>query len=189
MVNKLSVPAIRDKAAQAGFRGDALRIAVAVAMAESGGDADIYNGTCCYGLWQINALVHKRFTPQQLRDPLINAKEAFRISSGGRNWRPWEAYTNNSYRKFLDDPGITQPDPNLKVGGTIGEAISQAAGLTNLASTARRLVAAITQGGTWIRFGLVLGGVVLLISGIGFIAADLGLSSGTVKKAVSLIPK
>lgn len=100
---------------QAGFRGDALRTAYAVAMAESGGRATAYNpdaatGDNSYGLFQINMLGD--LGPARLRqfglsrnedlfDPLTNARVAFRMSGGGRDWSPWSAYKNGAYKKYL----------------------------------------------------------------------------------------
>lgn len=44
---------------QAGFRdGNGLIFIVAIAGAESSWNPSAYNGSCCYGLWQINAAAH-----------------------------------------------------------------------------------------------------------------------------------
>lgn len=58
-MSKLSPAEIAQHAYDAGFRGDALTTAVAVAMAESSGDPRAHNDTYqdnSYGLWQINML-------------------------------------------------------------------------------------------------------------------------------------
>ncbi len=89
------------------------RVAAAVAMAESGGrthalnTADPSGGS--RGLWQING-IHKDST----YDALGNAKAAVRISSNGKNFKPWGAYTNGSYKKFY----------GKGTDGVIGEAAS-----------------------------------------------------------------
>jgi len=101
---------------QAGFSGQGLATAYAVAKAESGGRADAYNGNTqtgdqSYGLFQINMLGklgpdrRKTFglsSNKDLLDPATNAKVAYTMSHGGTNWGPWSAYTNGSYKKFLD---------------------------------------------------------------------------------------
>lgn len=99
----------------AGFQGDALRTAYAVAMAESGGRATAFNGNRdtgdeSYGLFQINMLGDlgpdrlKRYglpSREALYDPQRNARIAYQMSGGGQNWQPWSAYKNGSYRQYL----------------------------------------------------------------------------------------
>lgn len=111
---------------QAGFRGEALRTAYAVAMAESGGRATAHNpnastGDNSYGLFQINML--GGLGPARLRqyglsrnedlfDPATNARVAFRMSGGGRDWSPWSAYKNGAYKKYLNAaPGVGKGGP------------------------------------------------------------------------------
>ena len=52
------------------------------------------------GLWQINTLVHKNYSVDQLKDPLINAREAVRIFRL-EGLRAWGAYTDGRYRQYL----------------------------------------------------------------------------------------
>lgn len=95
-------------ARQVGFSGRSLVIAIAIALAESGGSVGAINtansnGTTDRGLWQINS-VHRQYNPQRLlTDPTYNAKAAWEISSGGTNWFPWTTYTNGRYQRFLND--------------------------------------------------------------------------------------
>lgn len=100
---------------QAGFSGEAARIAYAVAKAESSGDANQLTdnprtGDLSYGLFQINMLgsmgpdrrkAYKLNSNNDLFDPLTNAKIAYRMSKGGQNWSPWTAYKNGAYKQFL----------------------------------------------------------------------------------------
>lgn len=99
----------------AGFSGQEFVTAFAVAMAESGGRPDAYNGNTrsgdqSYGLFQIN--MKGRLGPARrahfglasnddLYDPVTNAKVAFEMSNGGTNWYPWGAFRNKSYRRYL----------------------------------------------------------------------------------------
>lgn len=103
-----------DTLVKAGFKGDALRRAWAVAMAESGGRSNAHNpnaktGDNSYGLFQINmlgALGPSRLkqyglsSNDQLFDPLVNAQIAYKMSGGGKNWKPWSAYKNGASEKF-----------------------------------------------------------------------------------------
>jgi Mg2+/Co2+ transporter CorC len=101
---------------EAGFRGEALEIAYAVALAESGGNAkahndDVSTGDNSYGLFQINMLgdmgperrkLYDLKTDKDLYHPPTNARVAFEISEAGKNWQPWSTYVNGAYKKFYD---------------------------------------------------------------------------------------
>jgi len=79
-------------------------LAAAVAMAESGGNSQALASTAkeySVGLWQVNMKAHTTWTEAQLRDPATNAQAALSISSHGKNWTPWSAYTNGTYKAFL----------------------------------------------------------------------------------------
>ena len=114
----ISANQIAQYAYNAGFRGDSLNTAVAVALAESHGDTGIHGdvnlqtGTWgpSVGLWQIRSLNpgHGTASEQALRnaqanaDPATNAQHAYTISRQGNNFRPWSTYTNGAYRNYLD---------------------------------------------------------------------------------------
>lgn len=78
--------------------------AIAVAVAESGGNPNAHNTTApddSYGLWQINMrgdLGPDRrsklgiSSDSQLFDPAINARAMFMISGGGKNWGAWSTF-------------------------------------------------------------------------------------------------
>jgi len=103
-------------AAAAGFQGQALQIAVAIANGESGfqesvhGDTGITDGTWgdSIGLWQIRSLRAETGTggwrdASRLEDPAFNAQAAFQISGGGENFSPWSVYTNSTYLSYMGD--------------------------------------------------------------------------------------
>lgn len=50
---------------------------------------------------KVHQKAHPTWTESWLKQPANNAKAAYLLSNGGRNWRPWEAYTNGAYRKYL----------------------------------------------------------------------------------------
>lgn len=91
-------------AALAGFKGDSLIIATALAGAESGWNPRAHNPKPpdnSYGLWQINMINslgparRKQFglaSNEELFDPVKNAKAAFSISKGGTDFRPWSTW-------------------------------------------------------------------------------------------------
>lgn len=99
----LSADQISNYAASAGFSGDALVTAVAVALGESGGNPNAAgDGGNSIGLWQIYRPDHPEFDGWHLTDPAINAQAAFQVySDAGGNFRPWSAFKNGSYQAFL----------------------------------------------------------------------------------------
>jgi lysozyme-like protein len=98
-------------ASRAGFSGSRLVTAVAVGMAESSCRPEAYlsngptkgcpNGSVDRGLWQINSCWHPSVSKSCAYDAQCNANAAYRISSGGANWRPWVAYTNGRHKAHL----------------------------------------------------------------------------------------
>lgn len=100
-------------AAGAGIPKNQVDEAVAIALAESSGNANALNDVppdLSYGLWQINMLGDmgperrrqlKIGSNEALYDPQTNARAAKMISSGGTNWRPWSTYTNGAYTDYL----------------------------------------------------------------------------------------
>lgn len=100
----------------AGFRANALEIAFAVALAESGGKATAHNddastGDNSYGLFQINMLgamgperrkLYELKSNDELFKPEVNARVAFEISDSGKDWSPWSTYNNGAYKKYYN---------------------------------------------------------------------------------------
>lgn len=97
---------------QAGFTGQGLVTAFAVAKAESGGNAGAHNpnsqtGDNSYGLFQINMLGsmgparRRQFglnSNEDLWDPLTNARIAYQMSNGGSSWRHWSVHPESRGR-------------------------------------------------------------------------------------------
>jgi hypothetical protein len=112
-MTKLSAEQIARHAYEAGFRGQGLTTAVAVALAESGGRTTAHNATPpdnSYGLWQINMLgalgpdrrhQYHLESNDALLNPDTNARVANDISSDGHDFTPWSTYTNGAYKDHL----------------------------------------------------------------------------------------
>lgn len=117
----------------AGFRGENLVIAVAVAKGESGfrsdalGDQSLRDQTWSnsVGLFQVRCLHAERGTggvrdEVANLDPAHNARSAWEISGrGAHNFRPWSVFTNNAYRTHLESvrPACRSVDPTVGEGG------------------------------------------------------------------------
>lgn len=109
----ISAQDIATYARNAGFDGNDLVTAVAVALAESGGNSGAYNpetaakggtpeGQGSVGLWQIYTKKHPEFAGQDLHDPQTNANAAFSVySAAGQSFTPWSTYTSGKYSAYM----------------------------------------------------------------------------------------
>lgn len=106
----LTITTIANVARNAGFAGQDLITAVAIAMAESGGnpnahgDTSLGSGTGSFGLWQIYADAHPEYGPDftVLFDPQTNANAAFAIyQAAGNTFRPWTTYNTGKFMTYL----------------------------------------------------------------------------------------
>lgn len=109
----------------AGFRGEALVIAVAIAGAESSwvgdteGDGYPINECECHshGLWEIRSCPHgdpavtydtsgchpplDRGDRATLLDPAANARAAYRLATGSRGWSSWSTFDDGRFEAWL----------------------------------------------------------------------------------------
>jgi hypothetical protein len=109
--NRISPQDILQFAYAAGFDDSNVIDAVAVALAESGGNVNAYNpevaagtptGLGSYGLWQIYEKAHPEFQALDLTDPQINARAAFSVySHAGRSFHPWSTWKHGTYTAYL----------------------------------------------------------------------------------------
>lgn len=106
----LTATQIKTVAANAGFSGPDLITAVAVALAESGGNPDAHgdttlgSGTGSFGLWQIYSDAHPQYGPDftVLYDPQTNANAAYSIyAAAGYRFTPWTTYNAGTYQSFV----------------------------------------------------------------------------------------
>lgn len=102
----------------AGFRGENLREAWAIAMRESGGNPKSISASGDYGVFQFNHAAHGGQTwwsSRKLLTPEYNIQIAYRMSKGGKWWGPWDLTgqgeflgrytprsTYNAYRKWYE---------------------------------------------------------------------------------------
>ncbi|WP_457030060.1 transglycosylase SLT domain-containing protein [Kitasatospora sp. P5_F3] len=113
----MNINELRSLAEQAGFSGQDVGIAAAVAMAESSGNPDALGDTTLVddkwgpsvGLWQIRALRKPQSYgfPDTLRvesalhDPSKNAAATYAIFKSGNGWKQWSTFTNGAYQAHL----------------------------------------------------------------------------------------
>lgn len=134
---RLSASQIAQFAAQAGFQGQDVITATAVALAESNvpptspptGNSDAYNpeiqagtatGQGSIGLWQIYKSAHPELASLDLADPWINAQAAFSVFTGAASsFLPWSTFKSGAYVKFVQQAATA-------VGQLTGQGANQA---------------------------------------------------------------
>lgn len=85
----------------AGFRGEDLAKMTAIAKAESSNRTDVFNGTCCYGLWQINKNAHQNTVWEaNWKDPVVNARMARKIFQS-QGYGAWEVHSKGTYLMYM----------------------------------------------------------------------------------------
>jgi hypothetical protein len=106
----LTAAQIAGYAENAGFTGEDLITAVAIALAESSGNPNVYNpetgagapsGEGSYGLWQIYLYMHPEFNGMNLYDPQTNANAAYSIYAAAGGFSPWTTYGSGAYESYV----------------------------------------------------------------------------------------
>lgn len=181
---KFTAECIAGVASVAGFGRDraTLERAVAVALAESSGNVKVVNSIgCCVGLFQINVKAHKQYTVAQMQDAQQNANAAWAISNEGRNWKPWEAFTNGSYllhmpaaklgvNKFYGRNPGQNPDNNPLVPDQLEQPLDQ---LGSLAQFPAKVTAWLSDRNNIFRLVKVGAGISIAIVGVALLARPL----------------
>jgi hypothetical protein len=187
----LTAGQIKGYASAAGFQGNDLNIAVAVALAESGGNPSAHNPKPpddSYGLWQINMLgsmgparrkQYKLSKNEDLYDPATNARVAYGIFKGS-GWSAWTTYTRGTYKKYMTDAGGAVSDVTEPV--TPAEGASDGGIITGGLNALGANVFNAFQ-----NIGGVIIGVVLIIAAILLLALSSNTTKGFVKKGVKKI--
>lgn len=212
-MTNLSDAQIAGAAKAAGFSGSNLAKAVAIALAESSGNPNAHNAVPpdnSYGLWQINMLGsmgparRKQFglkSNNDLFNPTTNAKAAYAIAGGGKNFGPWSTYTSGAYLRYMSRANKAAGNPDSSVPGASGGSGVEQAGLSDVLDWPGEIMdffEFISDPNTWLRAGMILGGAVLVgvalfqISGqasqLGQVASsvvDFVPGGGAVKKAAA----
>jgi len=146
-------PGLVVAATRAGFTGQGLRLAVAVGLAESGGNPAARGanpptpgcpqGSTDRGAWQLNNCYHPEVA-DACADQLACAAEAtYRISAAGSDWRAWATYTSGAYQAKLgaaDQALATLAAPTAAGGVPPGYGTPGPCGLSPATDYARHLV-------------------------------------------------
>lgn len=183
-MTKRSPSEIYAAATAVGLSSAAATIAVAVALAESGGndtelgDVSLENNTWgpSVGVWQIRTQKNQTGTGgdrdvQALTGNLQRQALAMKnISSGGANWTPWTTFTRGTYQQFLGQAqasatggGIVNTFNPVDPLNVAGQVESWVGGQVNAAVIpARNLVLKLTLAG--LGLAVVAAGLVKAVS-------------------------
>lgn len=163
----LSDVAIAEAARRAGFKGNDLVVAVAVAIAESGGDTTAHNdsepdGSESFGLWQINSVHKSLLDSGDWRNPDDNARMAFVVWQM-QGWTAWGVFNNQSY--LLRMPRAQSAVAQIGQSDTGQTQLIGLNPLDNVTAVLGRLgdfLAFITDRQNWLRVLMVVVGVSML---------------------------
>jgi len=170
-----------------GFTGPDVPIAVAIALAESGGDpgAERKKGRdISYGLWQINMKGdlgpdrRKKFgisNDTQLLRPAINAKAA-KIVYNESGWNAWTTYTDGTYKEFLTKDPVLPTGPIPNTPGKIGtpEEVAESTEDTSLGGMIKGAVDSVGQNlfKATTNLTAIIVAVVIIVLGVVLLARD-----------------
>lgn len=189
---------IAGAAKAAGFSGANLAKAVAIALAESGGNIYAHNAVPpdnSYGLWQINMLGsmgparRKQFglkSNTDLFNPTTNAKAAYAIAGGGKNFRPWSTYTSGAYLRYLSRANKAAGNPSASVPGI------ENAGFLDDVNPIPEIVdffEFLSDPKTWLRLGMILGGAALVVLSLIMLSGATGRAKTLLNAAGNVLPQ
>ena len=161
---------LRELLADAGFKGDNLNEAVGIVVAESGADAHAIGDVTLadakwgpsVGLFQIRSLRHPAAfsgvdalrVKGKLRDPVYNARVAYRLSRGGADWSPWSTWNSGAWRAHQRANPIVKHWRGVPASSSVVVATGAATGLSGgtravWPTTSRRISTPWRQPGSW----------------------------------------
>lgn len=161
---QISDQQIANCAKAGGWTTDAeIAIAVAVALAESGGNSEAThvnkNGSTDYGLWQVNSI--HGFPVGDLLNGPGNAIFAHRVYLS-QGWKAWTTYKSGAYLAYLARGRAVAP--NASASGAVTDPETHREIDIPGVSEFIDFIKFITSGHNWARIGFfVLGGMLLLI--------------------------
>lgn len=154
----LSDTQIAQYAIAAGWSGNDARIAVAVAIAESGGSTTAQNPSGASGLWQVMWSLHNE--SGDWSDPATNARAAYGVWKQ-QGWNAWTTYKRGTYLTYMGRAAIAVASAGTSASGASSNnnVPSDTSGASNTLTTAE-------LGGTWLRVGAFFLGAMLMIAGL-----------------------
>lgn len=172
-----------------------LDTAIAVCLAESGGDTQAKNAkSSASGLWQIMVSAHQDLIgDRDIFDPVVNTDVAAKVYNAAGGWSPWEAYNTGAYKKFTGKGAKAYSNLKLMNEVQLGKAYADILALParevqgiSKTFTPEGIIDFVRQGGKVV--GLFVAGAILLILGVWFILSRTNVGK-TVKSGAKLAAK
>jgi hypothetical protein len=165
-----------DAAVAAGFRDAELIRIVAIAMAESGLNANAHNarGEDSRGLTQVNVNAWPQFRNQNLYDPVVNMRAAMVVKTR-QGWGAWSVWKNARALLFIPQAtgavGGRGTRAGIAAGAGAAQAVTGAVGgvasdLSALSDAANRVTQWVTTPANVGRLVVVLVGGIVIIVGV-----------------------
>jgi hypothetical protein len=176
-MTNLTAGQIKNVAIESGWTGDDLNIAVAVCLAESGGNPNAKhtntNGSVDIGLWQVNSI--HGFDPNAMLHTLDNGKAAHQIwvASG---WKAWTTFNTGAYLMFM--PEAKAAKPTVSPSGDVTGLPPKLDTINPLTSPLTDITSIIAQAGKWMSNAHNWERIALVVVGIGFVLAGLTVIAG-----------
>lgn len=156
---------------RAGFRNTTgaqdLTLAVAIALAESGGDPSQTHknsdshGSTDLGTWQINNYWQRDLLAKyNWSDPAANAQMAYIIKTQRGGWSQWSTFNNGSFFQYMPR-AIKAADAIM--GGQVPTMPGATDTTTGNMDPGSSGISSLTSGHTWLRVAMIVSGAVLLL--------------------------
>lgn len=199
-VKIISDAQIAGAAKAAGFTGDDVTMATAIALAESGGDMYAYNPVApdlSFGLMQINMIGdmgpsrRRAFglsRNEDLFNPTTNMRVARSLRLSRKNWHDWSTYSDGSYKTYWNRARLAAGSPNSSIPtGDVGTATQ--VGLTDGIDQFSKAADFLTAWQTWARAGMIIGGGILVIVALSIVSGTTAKVAKAADMATDLIPQ
>jgi hypothetical protein len=142
----------------AGIPADQIAVAVAIALAESGGRIDAIggpnlDGSYDYGLWQINERAHpEKFQRWKSWWSVENAQMMAAVYNE-RGWQPWTTYKSGAYLLYMlrgrTAAAFPSGEPTVEQGKT-NTVVDVPDALNEIGNAIKSVAGGLFKGGAWL---------------------------------------
>ena len=179
---------------RAGFRNKTgaqdLTLAVAIALAESGGDPSVTHknsdkhGSTDLGTWQINNYWHRDLLAKyNWSDPAANAQMAYIIKTQRGGWSQWSTFNNGTFFRYMPRAiNAAAAIMNGQLPTMPGDTSIPTANMDSGSSG----ISSLTSGHTWLRVAMIMAGGVLILVALAMLGWQ-GAPEGTRKLAKTAV--